>query len=34
MIPLKSGRILLEAEGAEIWFRDVKIKSLAQVAKP
>jgi hypothetical protein len=34
MIPLKSGRILLEAEGAEIWFRDVKIKSLAPVAKP
>jgi hypothetical protein len=29
MIPLKSGHILLEAEGSEIWFRDVKIKRLA-----
>jgi hypothetical protein len=28
------GRILLEAEGAEIWVRDVKIKPLAPVAKP
>jgi hypothetical protein len=34
MIPLKKGRILLEAEGAEIWFRQVKIKSLAPAAKP
>jgi len=30
MIPLKSGRILLEAEGSEIWFRDVRIKPLGQ----
>ena len=28
MIPLTKGRILLEAEGAEIWFRNVKIKPL------
>ena len=28
MIPLKSGRILLEAEGSEIWFRDVRVKPL------
>ncbi|HKT47136.1 MAG TPA: DUF1080 domain-containing protein [Candidatus Acidoferrales bacterium] len=28
MIPLSSGRILLEAEGSEIWFRNVKIKPL------
>lgn len=28
MIPLKSGRILLEAEGFEIWFRNVKVKPL------
>ena len=28
MIPLKSGRILLEAEGSEIWFRDVRVKRL------
>ncbi len=34
MIPLKSGRILLEAEGAEIWFRNVKIKPLGLVARP
>lgn len=27
-VPLKSGRILLEAEGSEIWFRNVKIKPL------
>jgi hypothetical protein len=26
MIPLKSGHIRLEAEGAEIWFRNVKVK--------
>lgn len=29
MIPLTKGRILLEAEGAEVWFREVKIKPLA-----
>jgi hypothetical protein len=29
MIPLRSGRILLEAEGSEIWFRDIRIKPLA-----
>jgi len=34
MIPLTSGRILLEAEGAEIWFREVKVKRLAPAAKP
>jgi len=34
MIPLKSGRILLEAEGSEIWFRDVRIKPLVPSAKP
>ena len=34
MIPLTNGRILLEAEGSEIWFRDVKIKPLVQSEKP
>jgi len=34
MIPLTKGRILLEAEGAEIWFREVKIKPIAPAAKP
>jgi len=34
MIPLKSGRILLEAEGSEIWFRDVRIRPLVPSAKP
>lgn len=34
MIPLKSGRILLEAEGSEIWFRNVKIKPLGPLARP
>jgi hypothetical protein len=34
MIPLKSGRILLEAEGSEIWFRDIRIKPLGQSEKP
>ena len=33
MIPLTSGRILLEAEGSEIWFRDIRIKPLGP-AKP
>jgi hypothetical protein len=34
MIPLKSGRILLEAEdGSEIWFRNVKVKPLASTQK-
>ena len=33
MIPLKSGRILLEAEGSEIWFRDVRIKPLGDSLK-
>jgi hypothetical protein len=28
MIPLTTGRILLEAEGSEIWFRDIRIKPL------
>jgi hypothetical protein len=29
MIPLKSGKILLEAEdGSEIWFRDIRVKPL------
>ncbi len=28
MVPLKSGRILLEAEGSEIWFRDIRVKPL------
>jgi len=28
MNPLRSGRILLEAEGAEIWFRNVKVQPL------
>jgi len=28
MIPLKSGHILLEAEGSEIWFRNVKVKPI------
>lgn len=34
MIPLKSGRILLEAEGSEIWFRDVKVQRLVSSSKP
>jgi hypothetical protein len=34
MIPLTSGRILLEAEGSEIWFRDIRIKPLGPSAKP
>jgi hypothetical protein len=35
MIPLKSGRILLEAEdGSEIWFRNLKVKPLARTQKP
>lgn len=28
MIPLKSGHILLEAEGSEIWFRNARVKPL------
>jgi len=34
MIPLKSGRILLEAEGSEIWFRDIRVKPLGPSDKP
>ncbi len=34
MIPLTSGRILLEAEGSEIWFRDIRVKPLGTSAKP
>ena len=34
MIPLKSGRILLEAEGSEIWFRDVRVKPLGLSGRP
>jgi hypothetical protein len=34
MIPLKSGHILLEAEGSEIWFRNVRIKPLKASEKP
>ncbi len=34
MIPLKSGRILLEAEGSEIWFRDVRVKPLGPRRSP
>jgi Domain of Unknown Function (DUF1080) len=34
MIPLKSGRILLEAEGSEIWFREIKIKPLGPPVRP
>jgi Domain of Unknown Function (DUF1080) len=35
MIPLKSGKILLEAEdGSEIWFRNIKVKPLPVKAKP
>lgn len=34
MIPLKSGRILLEAEGSEIWFRDVRVKPLGPADRP
>ena len=33
LIPLKSGRILLEAEGSEIWFREVKIKPVRSNAR-
>jgi len=34
MIPLTSGHILLEAEGSEIWFRDVKVKPIEPTRKP
>jgi hypothetical protein len=34
LIPLKSGRILLEAEGSEIWFRDIRVKPLGPSDKP
>jgi hypothetical protein len=34
MIPLKRGRILLEAEGSEIFFRSIKIKPLGPAHKP
>jgi hypothetical protein len=34
MIPLTSGRILLEAEGFEIWFRDIRVKPLGPSEKP
>jgi len=34
MIPLTSGRILLEAEGSEIWFRDIRVKPLGASEKP
>jgi Domain of Unknown Function (DUF1080) len=34
MIPLTSGRILMEAEGSEIWFRDIRVKPLGPSEKP
>jgi len=34
LVPLKSGRILLEAEGSEIWFRNVKVKPLKPDQQP
>jgi len=34
MVPLTSGHILLEAEGSEIWFRDVKVKQIEPAKKP
>jgi hypothetical protein len=34
MIPLKRGRILLEAEGSEIFFRSIKIKPLGPAHQP
>ncbi|MGC2181995.1 MAG: DUF1080 domain-containing protein [Terriglobales bacterium] len=34
MIPLKSGRILLEAEGSEIWFRNIRVKPLGPSDRP
>jgi hypothetical protein len=34
MIPLRSGRILLEAEGSEIWFRDIRVRPLEPSEKP
>jgi hypothetical protein len=34
MIPLTRGRILLEAEGSEIWFRDIRVKPLGPPQKP
>jgi hypothetical protein len=34
MIPLTSGHILLEAEGSEIWFREVKVKPIEPTRKP
>jgi hypothetical protein len=33
MMPLQSGRILLEAEGSEIWFRDIRVKPLGPSEK-
>ncbi len=27
-IPLDRGRLMLQAEGAEIWFRNVQVKTL------
>jgi Domain of Unknown Function (DUF1080) len=34
MVPLTSGRIFLEAEGSEIWFRDIRIRPLGASEKP
>jgi 3-keto-disaccharide hydrolase len=33
MIPLTSGHILLEAEGSEIWFRNIKVKPMEPTKK-
>jgi hypothetical protein len=30
LIPLNNGRVMLQAEGAEIWFRNVRMKPLSQ----
>jgi hypothetical protein len=32
--PITSGRIMLQAEGAEIWFRNLQMKPLAPSPKP
>ena len=33
-LPVSSGRIMLQAEGAEIWFRNVRMKPIIPTEKP
>ena len=33
-LPISSGRIMLQAEGAEIWFRNVRMKPITPTEKP